>query len=203
MKQIILLATYLPASKQTLAQFIALAGRTWLTNRMCEHSNKNYLFPSLPYMRMRVYQIIPKWATKDGIQKKTPILYRNNELYEIAKRAREQDRECFYIKKTESQECGTHYIEVSEEKVPLLYNIKFTLPEDIYSQYSGKYLAPTIYKVRSYQEMKDVMNEVLSVGLLYEEDWIDFYHDDERIAVGFRPLCDGLTDRITYGLETL
>ena len=89
MKQIILLATYLPASKQTLAQFIALAGRTWLTNRMCEHSNKNHLLPALFYMRMRVYQIIPKWATKDGVEKKEPILYRNNELYEIAKRARE------------------------------------------------------------------------------------------------------------------
>lgn len=204
MKQIILLNTGVPASKQTLAQFIALAGRTWLTNRMCEHSNKNYLFPSLRYMRMRVYQIIPKWATKDGIEKKTPIFYRNNELYEIAKRAREQGRECFYIKKTESQECGTHYIEVSEEKVPFLYNIKFTLPEDIYSQYSGKYLAPTIYKIRSCLEMKDVMNNrVLYTGLLYEEDWIDFWYGGERIAVGFRPLCDGLADRITKGLELL
>lgn len=96
------------------------------------------------------------------------------------------------------------YTEVPEEEVPLLYNVKFTLPEDIYSQYSEKYLAPTIYKIRSCLEMKDVMNNrVLYTGLLYEEDWIDFWYDDERIAVGFRPLCDGLADRITKGLELL
>ena len=200
MKQIILLNTGVPASKQTLAQFIALAGRAWIANEIKENSVQS---TACGYERLSVYKTIPAWANK-GLEKKIAIGYRHNDLFNIAKRAREQGRECFYVRRIDKLGYGTQFTEVPEEKVPLSYNIKFTLPKDIYSQYSEKYLAPTIYKIRSCLEMKDVMNNrVLYTGLLYEEDWIDFWYDDERIAVGFRPLCDGLADRITKGLELL
>lgn len=200
MKQIILLNTGVPASKQILAQFITLAGRAWIANRIKENSVQS---TACGYERLSVYKTIPAWANK-GVEKKILIGYRHNDLFNIAERAREQGRECFYVKRIDKLGYGIQFTEVPEEEVPLSYNVKFTLPEDIYSQYSEKYLAPTIYKVRSYQEMKDVMNNrVLYTGLLYEEDWIDFWYDGERIAVGFRPLCDGLADRITKGLELL
>lgn len=203
MKQIILINPYVPASKQVLAQFIVLAGRAWITNRMCEHSRKNHLLPVLPYMRMRVYQIIPKWANKGGVEKKRPILYRNNEIYEIAKKAKEQGRECFYVKKVEEQGCGTRYIEVPEEEVPHCCKIQFYLDEEVFEQYADKHLVPTIYKVDGFFDFKYIMSERVLPDLLYEEDWIDFWYNDERIAVGFRPLPDEVADKITDGLKLL
>lgn len=200
MKQIILINTGVPASKQTLAQFIALSGSAWITNEIKKNSIQSTAYG---YERLSVYKTIPAWANK-GVEKKTLIGYCHNDLFNIAERAREQGRECFYVKRIDKLGHGIQFTEVPEEEVPLSYNVKFTLPKDIYSQYSEKYLAPTIYKIRSCLEMKYVMNNrVLYTGLLYEEDWIDFWYDGERIAVGFRPLCDGLADRITKGLELL
>ena len=200
MKQIILLNTGVPASKQTLAQFIALAGRAWITNEIKENNFRHIASPH--YKRIPIYKTIPKWANK-GVEKKIPIDYRNTNLYNIAEQVRKQGGAYFYVKEIEEQGYGTRYIEVPEEEVPYCCKIQFHLSEEIFNQYADRYLAPTIYKVDSFFDFKYIMSERVLPDLLYEEDWIDFWYDDERIAVGFRPLADKVADRITDGLELL
>ena len=200
MKQIILLNTGVPASKQTLAQFIALAGRAWITNEIKENNFRHIASPH--YKKIPVYKTIPKWANK-GVEKKIPIDYRSTNLYNIAEQVRKQGGAYFYVKEIEEQGYGTRYIEVPEEEVPYCCKIQFHLSEEIFNQYADRYLAPTIYKVDSFFDFKYIMSERVLPDLLYEEDWFDFWYNDERIAVGFRPLLDEVADRITDGLELL
>ena len=199
MKQIILLNTGAPASKQTLAQFIALAGRAWITNEIRENSVQS---TARGYERLPVYKTIPAWANK-GVEKKISIDYRHNDLFDIAERAREQGRACFYVKRIDKLGYGTQYTEVPEEEVKWQRDIKFSLDQDTFKQYADRTLAPTIYKVQGYFQMEEIMGERVLPDLLYEEDWIDFWYDYERIAVGFRPLADEVADEITKGLELL
>ena len=199
MKQIILLNPDVPANKQTLAQFIVLAGRAWITNKIKENSFQNI---ECHYEQLPVYKAIPAWANK-GVNEKVFINYRHKDLFDIAKRAREQGRECFYVKRIHKQGYGTQYTEISKEETDWQYDIKFSLKESIFNQYADRHLAPTIYKVDSFFNFKYIMSERVLPDLLYEEDWFDFWYNDERIAVGFRPLLDEVADRITDGLELL
>jgi hypothetical protein len=199
MKQIILLNTGVSASKQTLAQFIALAGRAWITNEIRENSVQSI---ACDYERLPIYKTIPAWANK-GVERKKPICYRHNDLYNIAERVREQGGAYFYIKKIEEQGYGTRYIEVPKEVVSYCRKIQFYLNEELFNQYADRHLAPTIYKAQGHFQMKEIMSERVFPDLLYEEDWIDFWYDGERIAVGFRPLADEVADEITKGLELL
>ena len=59
------------------------------------------------------------------------------------------------------------------------------------------------YKVQSHFQMKEIMSERVMRDMTYEEDWIDFWYDDECIAVGFKPLANEVADEITKGLELL
>lgn len=199
MKQIILLNTGVPASKQTLAQFIVLAGRAWITNKIKENSFQS---TACGYERLPVYKTIPAWANK-GVERKKPIDYRHKDLLDIAERAREQDRAYFYVKRIDKLGYGTQYTEVPEQEVKWQRDIKFSLDQDTFEQYADRYLAPIIYKVHGHFQMEEIMSERVLPDLLYEEDWIDFWHNDERIAVGFRPLADKVADEITKGLKLL
>ena len=199
MKQIILLNTGVSASKQTLAQFIALAGRAWITNEIRENSVQS---TACGYERLPVYKTIPVWTNK-GVERKKPICYRHNDLFDIAERAREQGRACFYVKRIDKLGYGTQYTEVPEEEVKWQRDINFSLDQDTFEQYTDRTLTPTIYKVQGHFQMKEIMSERVLPDLLYEEDWIDFWYDGERIAVGFRPLADEVADEITKGLELL
>ena len=199
MKQIILLNTGVSASKQTLAQFIALAGRAWITNEIRKNSVQS---TACGYERLPVYKTIPAWANK-GVERKKSIDYRHNGLFDIAERVREQGGAYFYVKRIDKLGYGTQYTEVPEEEVKWQRDIKFSLDQDTFGQYADRYLAPTIYKVQGHFQMKEIMNERVLPNLLYEEDWIDFWYDGERIAVGFRPLADEVAGEITKGLELL
>ena len=199
MKQIILLNTGVPASKQTLAQFIVLAGRAWITNEIRENSVQSTAYG---YERLPVYKTIPAWANK-GVERKKSICYRHKDLLDIAERAREQDRAYFYVKRIDKLGYGIQYTEVPEQEIKWQRDIKFSLDQDTFEQYADKYLAPIIYKVQGHFQMEEIMSERVLPDLLYEEDWIDFWYDDERIAVGFRPLADKVADEITKGLKLL
>lgn len=199
MKQIILLNTGVPASKQTLAQFIVLAGRVWITHKIKENSVQSTAYG---YERLPVHKTIPAWANK-GVERKKPICYRHKDLLDIAERAREQGRECFYVKRIDKLGYGTQYTEVPEQEVKWQRDIKFSLDQDTFEQYADRTLTPTIYKVQGHFQTEEIMSERVLPNLLYEEDWIDFWYNDERIAVGFRPLAEKIADEITKGLELL
>lgn len=199
MKQIILLNTGVSTSKQTLAQFIALAGRAWITNEIRENSVQS---TARDYERLPVYKTIPAWANK-GVERKKLIDYRHKDLLDIAERTREQGRAYFYVKRIDKLGYGTQYTEVPKEEVKWQRDIKFSLDQDTFEQYTDRTLTPSVYKVQGHFQMKEIMSERVMRDMTYEEDWIDFWYDYERIAVGFRPLPDEVADRITDGLELL
>lgn len=200
MKQIILLNTGVPASKQTLAQFIALAGRAWITHKIFENTDEVI---SPPYQKLPVWQYRSKWRGGAQEKEKVRIHYMNSEIFKIADKAYKAHRAYFYVKEIKEEGYGVHFIEVPPEEVKLQCNIKFSLDQDTFEQYTDRTLAPTIYKVQGHFQMKEIMSERVLPDLLYEEDWIDFWYNDERIAVGFRPLSDEVADEITEGLELL
>lgn len=200
MKQIILLNTGVPASKQTLAQFIALTGRAWITHKIFENTNEVI---SLPYQKLPVWQYRYKWRGGTQEKEKIRIHYMNSEIFLIADKAYKSHRAYFYVKEIKEEGYGVRFVEVPPEEVKLQCNIKFSLDQDTFKQYADRTLAPTIYKVQGHFQMKEIMSERVLPDLFYEEDWIDFWYDGERIAVGFRPLADEVADEITKGLELL
>lgn len=199
MKQIILLNTGVSVSKQTLAQFIALAGRAWITHKIFENTNEVI---SPPYQKLPVWHYRSKWRGRTLEGEKIRIHYMNNEIFQIADKAYKAHRAYFYVKEIE-EGYGVHFVEASQEEIKLQCDIEFSLDQDTFKQYADRTLAPTIYKVQGHFQMKEIMSERVLPDLLYEKDWIDFWHNDERIAVGFRPLTDEVADEITKGLELL
>ena len=200
MKQIILLATYLPVDNLTLTQYAILASNAWIMHKIQENSIKNV---SYPYDKFPTYKSIPKFGKGYQENNIIPVQYLNNELHEMAEQAREQGREYFYTKKIEEQGYGTRYIEIFEKEIEFQYDIGFSLSKEMFEQYIDKSLFPLVYQTTSGWELKDAVLTAIDLGLNYEEDWIDFWHNDERIAVGFRPLADEVADEITEGLELL
>lgn len=200
MKQIILLNTGVSASKQTLAQFIVLAGRAWITHKIFENTNE-VIFP--PYQKLPVWQYRSKWRGGTQEKEKIRIHYMNNEIFLIADKAYKAHRAYFYVKEIKEEGYGVRFVEVPQEEIKPQCNIEFSLDQDTFKQYADRTLAPTIYKIQGHFQMKEIMSERVLPDLLYEEDWIDFWYNDERIAVGFRPLADKVADEITEGLELL
>ena len=200
MKQIILLNTGVSASKQTLAQFIALASRAWITHKIFENTDEVI---SPPYQKLPVWQYRSKWRGGTQEKEKIRIHYMNSEILQIANKAYKAHRAYFYVKEIKEEGYGVRFVEVPQEEIKFQCNIKFSLDQDTFEQYADRTLAPTIYKVQGHFQMKEIMSERVLPDLLYEEDWIDFWYDNERIAVGFRPLADEVADEITKGLELL
>ena len=200
MKQIILLNTGVSASKQTLAQFIVLAGRAWITHKIFENTDEVI---SPPYQKLPVWQYRSKWRGGTQEKKKIRIHYMNSEIFQIADKAYKAHRAYFYVKEIKEEGYGVRFVEVPQEEIKLQCNIEFSLDQDTFKQYVNRTLATTIYKIQGHFQMKEIISERVLPNLLYEEDWIDFWYDGERIAVGFRPLADEVADEITKGLELL
>lgn len=198
MKQIILINTGVSASKQTLAQFIVLAGRAWITHKIFENTDEVI---SPPYQKLPVWQYRSKWRGGTQEKEKVRIHYMNSEIFKIADKAYKAHRAYFYVKEIKEEGYGVRFVEVPQAEIKLQCNIKFSLDQNTFEQYVDRTLAPIIYKVQGHLE--EIMSERVLPDLLYKEDWIDFWYGSERIAVGFRPLADEVADEITKGLELL